>query len=213
LDSPEKMKRISEKLEGYYGEPPSPEGDSDPFRTLIGCVLSQRTRESNAGRAAERLFEAASTPGEVLGLGDETIRDLVRCSGFYNQKADYISGICQALVRDHGGNVPRDRETLMSLPGVGPKTADIVLSYAYSEPSIAVDVHVSRVARRVGLAPEGADPEEVKERLEGATPMEDYRFIDNSFVRVGKEFCRKKNPKCLECPLNMICEHYRGEAV
>ncbi len=202
------MRRIIELLEEHYGRGARAlYSKRDPFRTLIGCVLSHRTRDENAGRAARNLFETASTPKEVLMLHPEKLKRMIRCSGFYNQKAEKIMSICQALEEDYGGTVPKDRAILMSLPGVGPKTADVVLSHAFDRPTIAVDVHVERVTKRLGMTDEKASPEEVKEVLEGLVPFESYRFVDSSFVRLGKECCRSRNPRCQRCILNLICEY------
>ncbi len=206
MNPEERMQRVAQLLEEEYGvEEQGETGSGDPFRTLIGCVLSHRTRDANTARAAEALFNVVATPEEVLNLGPDELKALIRCSGFYNQKARNITAICQDLVDNHGSTVPDDRGTLMSLRGVGPKTADIVLDHAYNVPAIAVDVHVARVARRLGLADPKAGPEEVKAALEQLVRPERYRFIDNGFVRHGKEYCRKTNPRCMECPLRGVC--------
>jgi len=204
----ERMHLVAQLLEEEYGAEEQREtGSSDPFRTLIGCVLSHRTRDANTTRATEALFNVVATPEEILSLEPDELRTLIRCSGFYNQKARNITAICQDLVDNHGSTVPHDRENLMSLRGVGPKTADIVLSHAYNVPAIAVDVHVARVARRLGLVEPKAGPEEVKAALEHLVPPERYRFIDNGFVRHGKKYCRKTNSRCDECPLRGVCEN------
>jgi endonuclease-3 len=204
----EMMQLVAQLLEEEYGAGEQGEtGSGDPFRTLIGCVLSHRTRDTNTARATEALFKVVATPEEILSLEPDELKTLIRCSGFYNQKARNITAICQDLVDNHGSTVPHDRENLMSLRGVGPKTADIVLSHAYNLPAIAVDVHVARVARRLGLAGPKAGPEKVKLALEHLVPPEKYRFIDNGFVRHGKKYCRKTNPRCLECPLRGVCEN------
>ena len=203
----ERMRRVVQLLEEQGAEEQGETGSRDPFRTLIGCVLSHRTRDANTARAAEALFEVVATPQGVLSLEPDELRNLIRCSGFYNQKARNITAICRDLVDNHGSKVPEDRETLMSLNGVGPKTADIVLNHAYNVPAIAVDVHVARVARRLGFANPKAGPEEVKQALEGLVPPEMYGFIDRGFVGHGKEYCRKTNPRCGECPLREACEN------
>ena len=204
----ERMRRVAQLLEEEYGlEEQGETGSGDPFRTLIGCVLSHRTRDANTARASEALFNVVTSPEDILSLEPDELKTLIRCSGFYNQKARNITAICHDLVDNHGSTVPRDRETLMSLRGVGPKTADIVLDHAYNVPAIAVDVHVARVARRLGLADPEAGPEDVKAALEQLVPPERYRFIDNGFVRHGKEYCRKTNPRCGECPLRRVCEN------
>ncbi len=181
----------------------------DPFRTLIGCILSQRTRDSNSEKAAETLFSHASTPRDIAMLDQEELRDLIRCSGFYRQKARYIRETCNLLVERHDGDVPEEKETLLRLPGVGPKTADIVLSYCFDDVVIPVDVHVSRVSRRLGLAPMEAGPEEVQRSLHGLIPKDKFLFYDRSIVRLGKEYCRKSNLLCGECPLRGCCDYRR----
>jgi len=183
-----------------------------PFRTLVGCILSQRTRDSNSERAAETLFSRASTPGDILGLRREELHDLIRCSGFYRQKADHITETCRALMERHDGDVPRDRETLLTLPGVGPKTADIVLTHCFGEEAIPVDVHVSRVSRRLGLAPMDASPEETQISLYTLIPRDKYLFYDRSIVRLGKEYCRKTKPLCGDCPLRDCCDYQKSLA-
>ena len=162
----ERMTAITRLMREHYGEiDEGPRKPRDPYRTLIGCVLSHRTRDENSRRAARNLFAEIEGPLDILAMNQDTLKELIRCSGFYNQKARNIVAISRVLVNDFGGMVPDDRETLMGLPGVGPKTADIVLSYAFGKPAIAVDVHVSRVARRLGLAPADAGSERVKEAL------------------------------------------------
>ena len=206
MGTPERMTAITCLMREHYGDiddrHPEPR---DPYRTLIGGVLSHRTRDENSSRAARNLFAEIEGPLDILTMNQDTLKELIRCSGFFNQKARSIVAISRVLVDDFGGIVPDDRETLMGLPGVGPKTADIVLSYAFQKPAIAVDVHVSRVARRLGLAPDDAGPERVKEALESLVPPDSYRFVDNAFVRHGKEFCRNSNPRCSGCFLSELC--------
>jgi endonuclease-3 len=206
MESLERMTAITRLMRAHYGNiDEQPREPRDPYRTLIGCVLSHRTRDENSSRAARNLFEEIEGPLDILAMNQDTLKTLIRCSGFFNQKARSIVAISQVLVDDFGGMVPDNRETLMGLPGVGPKTADIVLSYAFGKPAIAVDVHVSRVARRLGLAPDDAGPEGVKEALESLVPPDSYRFVDNAFVRHGKGYCRNSNPRCSGCFLNELC--------
>ena len=208
METPERMTAITRLMKEHYGDiAERPREPRDPYRTLIGCVLSHRTRDENSIRATRNLFEEIDGPLDLLAMNLDTLKELIRCSGFYNQKARNIVAISQVLVDDFGGLVPDDRITLMGLPGVGPKTADIVLSYAFGKPAIAVDVHVSRVARRLGLAPDDAGPERVKEALESLVPPDSYRFVDNAFVKHGKEFCRNSKPQCSECFLSDLCTH------
>ncbi len=202
------MKRITRLMEEHYGgDTRHPEKKRDPFRTLISCVLSHRTREENAQRATSALFEVVESPEDILRLGPDGLKERIHCSGFYVQKARNITAICRALIENFGGVVPDERDKLMTLQGVGPKTADIVLSHAFDRPAIAVDVHVSTVARRLGLVHSEAKPEDVKETLEGLVTPEKYRFVDNAFVRHGKEYCRSRNPRCDDCFLVSLCEN------
>ena len=195
-------------MEEHYGKGEDLEvGGGDPFRTLMECVLSHRTRDENAARAARSLLEGVEGPADVLRLKPEELKERIRCSGFYNQKARNILGICRALEEDFDGAVPYDRLTLMGLPGVGPKTADIVLSHAFDRPAIAVDVHVATVAKRLGLVGDEADPSRIKQELEELFPPKMYRFVDHAFVRHGKEYCGTRSPRCEDCFLRGACEH------
>lgn len=204
------MRAILDLMEERYDKGDGSDQDLiDPFRTLIGCVLSHRTRDENSSRAAQNLFEDVEGPGDILRMTPEELKTRIRCSGFYNQKARNIRAICQTLVEEHGGIVPSDRDALIELHGVGPKTADIVLSHAFATPAIAVDVHVATVARRLGLVESDASPEQVKEVLERLVPPAEYRFVDNAFVRHGKEFCRTRNPRCSNCFITRMCEYFQ----
>jgi endonuclease-3 len=206
----ERMRVILGLMEERYGKMDSlNRGLNDPFKTLIGCVLSHRTRDENSSRAARNLFEGVEGPVDILRMTPEELKTRIRCSGFYNQKARNIRAICRTLMEEHGGVVPSDRDALIDLHGVGPKTADIVLSHAFATPAIAVDVHVATVARRLGLVESGASPEWVKEVLERLVPPAEYRFVDNAFVRHGKEFCRTRNPRCSDCFINRMCEYFQ----
>jgi endonuclease-3 len=196
---------IIRKLKETYLDISSEPSAKNPFMTLIGCILSQRTRDNNAEKASASLFEKASTPDEILRLGEAELEALIRSSGFYRQKAHHISGVCRVLAEEHGGAVPRDREKLLKLPGVGPKTADIVLAYSYETKVVPVDVHVWRVSRRLGLADMDADHEEVKTILEEIIPDEDKILYDRAVLKLGKDYCRKTRPRCPECPLKSLC--------
>ena len=205
-----KIRGILDLMERHYGIGLNGREElRDPFRTLIECVLSHRTRDENSRRAAQALFEAAGSPSDILRMDTEELKRRIRCSGFFNQKARSLRSICQTLVEEFEGTVPGDRDSLMGLPGVGPKTADVVLSHAFGRPAIAVDVHVATVARRLGLVDAEADPEQVKVALEGLVTPEKYRFVDDAFVRHGKEFCKSRNPKCGGCFIRGHCEYPR----
>jgi endonuclease-3 len=202
-----KAEKALASLKRHYGEDAFNIENEPPFRALIGCILSQRTRDENASKAANALFETASTPQEMLALDPEKLKRLIRPSGYYNQKAKHITGACKGIVDNFGGETPRKREELLTLPGVGPKTADIVLSYGYSEPAIAVDTHINRTAKRLGLAPANAKPTDVKKALETALPRDDWTYADGALLQLGKDYCKPKKPRCNECPLGNQCEN------
>jgi endonuclease-3 len=208
MDTSERMSAIISLMKEHYGDNDARHhGPRDAFKTLIECVLSHRTRDINSRRAARNLFEVVKGPEDILAMDKDALKERIRCSGFYNQKVRSIVAISRSLIEDFRGEVPDERAALMGLPGVGPKTADIVLSHAFQKPAIAVDVHVSRVARRLGLTQSDAGPEQVKETLERLVPPAAYRFVDNTFVIHGKEHCRKSNHKCWKCFLSELCTH------
>jgi endonuclease III len=194
-------------LKRHYGADAFKVEKETPFRALIGCILSQRTRDENASKAADDLFAAASTPQEILALDPEELKHLIRPSGYYNQKAKHIIGASRAIVDGFRGKTPRTREELLTLPGVGPKTADIVLSYGYGEPAIAVDTHIYRTSKRLGLSPENAKPTDVKKALESALPRSDWTYADGALLQLGKDYCKPKKPLCGDCPLKNQCKN------
>jgi len=203
----EKIQILIRFLERKYGYPKV--GGGSKFRLLIATVLSQRTRDENTHKAASQLFSVAQTPETISKLPLKKIEELIRPSGPYRQKAKRIKQISKILLEDHKGRVPMRRDELMELPGVGYKTADIVLSYGFGVPTIAVDTHVNRIPKRLGIIPEKANVEEVRKRLE-KTVKGKKRFIVNlGLVRFGQQICRPVGPKCEECPLKKICKYYK----
>ena len=209
MSESKRVECVIEALKAHYAIEETQRGGESPFRVLIGCILSQRTRDANSEKAAMALFCVANDPESVLNLGGERLRRLIRCSGYYNQKADRILRICSELLRRFDGEVPADREKLLSLLGVGPKTADVVLSYAFLKPTIAVDVHVRRTSIRLGLAEKSSGVEGVKKDLEHRIREEDRRFMDSALVQLGKDFCRPRSPRCSECPVESLCPSKR----
>ncbi len=176
-----------------------------PFRTLIGCVLSQRTKDETTWPATKRLFKVANTPRKMLKLPKRKIAKLIYPVGFYNQKAGRIKQICRIVLKQHKGKVPKTSKQLMQLPGVGPKCADIVLSYGYGIPSIAIDTHCNRIPKRIGIVPENAKLEEVKNILESLVPKKKWNLVNHLFVRHGQVICQPRVPKCYICPVERLC--------
>jgi endonuclease-3 len=179
----------------------------DPFKVLVGCVLSQRTREENTDLACRSLFSVASTPGEILRLRLTELQRLIKPAGLTKQKAANIRRLSKILIEEYGGEVPADRESLMKLPGVGPKTADVTLCYGFNHPCIPVDVHVNRISRRIGLIDEGVRLEEVGKLLQGIFQKKDWHLINRGLVLFGREVCLPRRPKCPACSLNHLCNH------
>jgi len=204
-----KAERIVRFLENRYG--PIRHGTrARPFKTLIGCILSQRTREENTARASRQLFAVADTPEKILKLPIRKLEKLVRPAGTYRQKARNIRETSKIILKKYCGKVPKDRGKLLKLPGVGWKTSAIVMSYGHGIPIIAVDTHVNRISKRLGIAKKTDSVEEVREKLQRFFPKKSWFVINLGFVRFGREICRTRRPGCETCPLRSICRYYRG---
>jgi endonuclease-3 len=180
----------------------------DPFRILIGTILSHRTRDENTTRAVENLFSAYTSPSELANADEATVRTLVRPSGFYNVKAKNVIRVSKQLVADFNGEVPRTMEDLLKLHSVGRKTANCVLVYAFNEPAIPVDTHVHRISNRLGLV-RTKKPEETEERLVKKIPRRYWLDVNDLFVRFGQTVCKPIGPHCGECTLTRQCVYYR----
>lgn len=185
------------------------EGRENPFEVLVACILSQRTRDENTDRAVAALFAVARTPEAILALPPRRLRNLIRVSGPYKQKAKKIRGACKDVLEKFGGRVPQTRDELMGIYGIGPKCADIVLMYGHGIPSIAIDTHCNRVPKRIGIVDEDASLAEVKRFLEASVPKEKWYFINTGLVKFGREICQPVHPKCPICPLKKICNYYK----
>ena len=211
----DKIKIILNYLEKKYGMyiDNSKLDNQEIFELLIETVLSQRTKDENSSKAADRLFKVARAPKQILKLPMKRLQTLIRISGPYKQKAKRIKQISKIILEKYKGKVPRNREELMKLYGVGFKTADIVLMYGFNIPSIAVDTHVRLVAKRIGLADAKDDVEEVKEKLERLFPKNKWYLINLGFVSFGKEICKPINPLCIKdaksCPFSGFCKAYK----
>ncbi len=194
-------------LKAYYGADAFRIEVIEPFRALVGGILSQRTKDTNSARATDALFGVADTPEGILALDEDRLKQLIRPSGFYNQKARHIIDASHEIVTRFNGETPKTRGDLMSLPGVGAKTADIVLSYGFGKATIAVDTHIRRVAGRIGLTRTGGKPSEVKQALEGDLPTSDWCYADGALLQLGKDFCKPRKPACGRCPVEKMCEY------
>jgi endonuclease-3 len=205
----EKVEKIISILNKKYKIKP---WRDNPFKVLISCILSQRTKDEVTREASEKLFKFANTPEKILKLNERKIESLIYPVGFYRQKAKRIKKVCKILIEKYNGKVPNSREELLKLPGVGFKTADVVLSYGYGKPVIAIDTHVFQVARRLGLT-KSNDPEKIRENLHKIIPKKFRLIVNLLFVEFGKEICRTIRPKCEICPIKKLCEYHKSVKV
>jgi endonuclease III len=182
--------------------------EGNPFRILIGTILSQRTRDERTTLATERLFSRFKDPEELAGADVKVVTELIKPVGFYNMKAKSIIKVAKQLVAEFGGEVPSDMDSLLSLPSVGPKTANCVLVYGFDKPAIPVDTHVHRIANRLGLV-ETKTPEETEAELVKTVPKRYWLELNELFVRFGQTTCKPIGPKCGECTLRAQCKYYR----
>ncbi len=197
---------IFERLRERNPEPGTELEFASPFELLVAVILSAQATDVGVNKATSRLFPVANTPESLLGLGVDGLSEYIRTIGLYNSKAKNIIATCRILVEEHGSEVPHDRAALERLPGVGRKTANVVLNTAFGEPTIAVDTHIFRVANRTGLAP-GKTPLEVEKRLLRTTP-EDYRKNAHHWLILhGRYICKARKPLCGACPIVDWCEY------
>lgn len=180
----------------------------DPYRVLIRTILSQRTRDENTDRASAQLFAEYPTMEDVASASPEKLEPLIRPAGFYHVKARRIIEVSQILRDQFGGVVPENMKELLLLPGVGRKTANCVLVYAFEKPAIPVDVHVHRISNRLGLV-DTKDPEETEVELEKVVPREYWIELNDLMVQFGQTICRPVNPLHEICPLAEICLYYQ----
>jgi endonuclease-3 len=188
------------------GETKAAVSRENPFEVLISTVLSQRTRDENTERASERLFKRYRNPKQLSQAPLNRIESLIKPSGFYKVKAKRIREISRILTEKHRGKVPRDMESLLSLPGVGRKTANCVLVYAYAIPAIPVDTHVHRISNRIGFV-RTRTPEQTETALLKAVPRKHWMEFNDLFVKFGQRTCRPVKPLCCKCPIVEYCQY------
>ena len=180
------------------------------FQLLISVILSAQATDVSVNKATDELYPVADTPESILALGVEGITPYIKTIGLYNSKARNIIKTCRVLIDEHGGEVPRTREALEKLPGVGRKTANVVLNTAFGEATIAVDTHIFRVANRTGIAP-GKTPLEVEKRLLRTTPEEFRKDAHHWLILHGRYICKARKPLCGSCPIIDWCEYRKKE--
>jgi len=205
-DIDEFYRRLAEK----NPEPASELDYVNAFTLLVAVVLSAQATDVGVNKATKSLFKAAHTPEKMTRLGEAKLKTHIKTIGLYNTKAKNVIGLSRRLIENHAGEVPRDREQLEALPGVGRKTANVVLNVAFGEPTIAVDTHIFRVSNRTGLAP-GKTPLEVEKGLEKKTPETWKPHAHHWLILHGRYVCKARKPLCWECVVNDLCAYKAKE--
>jgi endonuclease III len=188
---------------------PTPRSDleyTNPYTLLVAVVLSAQTTDAGVNKATRPLFRRADTPAKMVALGEEKLVEAIKTIGLFRNKAKNVMALSRQLVEKHGGEVPNDRAALEALPGVGRKSANVVLNIAFGEPVIAVDTHILRVANRTGLAP-GKTPLEVEEGLMRIVPPEFLLHAHHWLILHGRYVCKAKNPDCHRCIIADLCPY------
>jgi len=202
--SPKKVRALFERLAAADPEPRSELEYGSPYQLLVAVILSAQATDKGVNRATRTLFPVAGTPQAMLALGEERLAAHVSSIGLYRAKAKHIIAMSRRLVEQHGGEVPATREALEDLPGVGRKTASVVLNTAFGQPVIAVDTHIFRVANRTGLAP-GRNVGEVERRLMTVVPPEFRLHAHHWLILHGRYVCKARAPRCAQCLIRDLC--------
>ena len=206
--NPTKRHEIYTRLRAANPEPTTELNYTSPFELLVAVVLSAQSTDVGVNKATARLFPVANTPQKIVDLGLEGVREHIKTIGLFNGKAKNVIALSEILLRDHGGEVPRDRDALEALPGVGRKTANVVLNTAFGEHTIAVDTHIFRVANRTGLA-KGKTVRQVEDRLIKFTAAEFARDAHHWLILHGRYICKARKPDCPRCSIIDLCEFKR----
>ena len=199
---------VREIFRRFSVQRPEPRGELEhvnAFTLLVAVVLSAQATDAGVNKATPALFAVADTPEKMLALGEEKVGAHIRTIGLWRNKAKNVIALSQALIRDHGGKVPDQRDLLTELPGVGRKTANVVLNMAFGQPTMAVDTHIFRIGNRLGLAP-GNTPEQVEEGLVRVIPAEYMRHAHHWLILHGRYVCKARRPECERCIIADICK-------
>ena len=198
---------IQEIFRRFHDIEPEPKGElehSNPYTLLVAVVLSAQATDAGVNKATRGLFKLADTPAKMVALGEERVREAIKTIGLYRNKAKNVIALSQKLIEDHGGEVPRDRDVLETLPGVGRKTANVVMNVAFGAATMAVDTHVFRVANRIGLS-NGATPLAVESDLVKLIPEEFGVPAHHWLILHGRYLCKARKPECYRCPIRDLC--------
>jgi endonuclease III len=201
----EKRQEIFARLRNANPAPKSELEYSTPFELLVAVVLSAQATDKSVNIATRRLFRVANAPQKIVALGIDGLTEYIKTVGLYRAKAQYIMTTCRLLIDEYGGEVPRTREGLERLPGVGRKTANVMLNVAFAQPTIAVDTHVFRVSNRTRIAP-GKTVEAVEQKLLKLVPPEFKQYAHHWLILHGRYLCKARKPECPICPILDLCE-------
>ena len=204
--NPQKRSEIFRRLQEANPKPTTELEYATPFQLLIAVILSAQSTDVGVNKATRRLFPIAGTAQAILALGETELKRYISTIGLYNAKAKNVLATCALLIERHGGEVPRTREALEALPGVGRKTANVILNTAFGEPTIAVDTHIFRVANRTGLAP-GKTVRAVEDKLEKVVPAEFKHDAHHWLILHGRYVCKARKPDCPQCVIRDLCEY------
>jgi endonuclease-3 len=205
----EKRAEIYRRLRDANPHPTTELKYENPFQLLVAVILSAQATDVGVNKATDKLYRVARTPEDILALGEDGLKAYIRTIGLFNSKAKNIIKTCQILIDEHESQVPRTRAALEALPGVGRKTANVILNTAFGEPTIAVDTHIFRVSNRTKLAP-GKTPLEVEKKLLKFTADEFKQDAHHWLILHGRYVCKARKPECPDCVINDLCE-FRGK--
>lgn len=206
--SKKQVKEVLNILEELYPHAKAELNFSNPFELLIATILSAQCTDVRVNKVTQKLFKEYKTPEDYLKLSEEELGEKIRSCGFYNNKSKNILGTCEMLVKEYGGNVPDTREELMKLPGVGRKTANVVLSNAFSKDAIAVDTHVFRVSNRIGLSNSDNVLDTEKDLMRNIEKIM-WSKAHHLLIFHGRRICKARKPLCEKCPLDSYCIYYK----
>lgn len=209
--NPAKRREIFLRLKAANPHPTTELEYATPFELLVAVMLSAQATDISANAATRHLYPVANTPQAILALGEEKLREYIQRIGLYKTKAKHVMQTCRLLVERHGSAVPHTREALEALPGVGRKTANVILNTAFGQPTIAVDTHIFRVSNRIGIAP-GKDVLEVEKKLLKVVPDEFKHDAHHWLILHGRYVCQARKPKCGACIIRDLCEYKEKEA-
>ena len=204
-----KKEKIEAIFERFAKAEPHPKGELasvNPYTLLVAVVLSAQATDKGVNKATEKLFKVADTPKKIVALGEAGLTEYIKTIGLYRGKAKNVIALSKTLIERYGGEVPRDREALEELPGVGRKTANVVLNIAFGEKTIAVDTHVFRVSNRTGIAP-GENVREVEDRLMRVVPDRFMQHAHHWLILHGRYICLARKPRCPDCLINDLCQY------